>query len=92
MNYFDKNFEPTLSNILLFWAKLHSYKWPNTEKYSSHLVTLLNYLSAFRVKSVSTTFLTAPLAKFAEELLAKAKSGNYNRQISWRKQKFRTTT
>ena len=39
-----QNFEPTLSNILCFWANLHSYKWPNIEKHSSHLVTLTTSL------------------------------------------------
>ena len=28
--------------MLYFWANLHSYQWPNNEKYSSHLVTLVN--------------------------------------------------
>ena len=35
-----QTFDPILANILYFWANLHSYKWPNFEKYSSHLVTL----------------------------------------------------
>ena len=36
-----QNFEPTLANNLCFWANLFSCKWPNIEKYSSHLVTLV---------------------------------------------------
>ena len=26
-----QNFEPTLANILCYWANLHPYKWPNIE-------------------------------------------------------------
>ena len=35
-----QTFELTLANILFYWANLHSYKWPNIENLSSHLVTL----------------------------------------------------
>ena len=36
-----QNAEPTLANLLHYWANFHCCKWPNLEKYSNHLVTLL---------------------------------------------------
>ena len=62
-----QNFELTLTNMLCFWANLHSHQWQNIKKYSSHLVTLnssdidrwtdmiiLSFFILFRVASNAT--------------------------------------
>ena len=36
-----KKFEPTLANLMCFWANFHCVKWPNIEKWAWHLVTLI---------------------------------------------------
>ena len=41
LNYYLAKFYTIFGNFLCFWANLHWYKWPNIEKQSSHLVTLV---------------------------------------------------
>ena len=38
---FGKVWAPTFGRFVCFWAKIHPCKWPNIEKQSGHLVTLV---------------------------------------------------
>ena len=46
-----QNAEPTLANLRQNWANLHCCKWPNVEKYSNHLVTLISVNFSKKPKS-----------------------------------------
>ena len=45
-----QNAEPTLANLWHFWAIFHCYKWPNVEKESNHLVTLVTRAYLFHIR------------------------------------------
>ena len=40
-----QNAEPTLANLWHYWANIHCCIWPNIEKYSNRLVTLVTVVS-----------------------------------------------
>ena len=61
------NYKTYFAKLLCYWTSFHCYKWPNIEKWSNHLVTLLTMCKCdldpkkleCKLKKLRLRFLTA---------------------------------